>query len=265
MAALDVIVREAGGPFTSLDGEDGPWGGNALATNGHLHDAALSFLGSVPDDEDPDSPAPAGPGSVSELRRPRATRPPRTRSSTTTVPSPERYPVQRPVGSANVDVPTESGRSRMRIVRRAQGQAEGGVITITPDAGVRELLAALAEHNVGALIVSSDGETVDGIVSERDVVRHLHHDGTVVNNTVGAIMTAVVETCAPDSTLDELMEVMTERRIRHVPVVDDGVLVGIVCIGDVVKHQMSQLRVRARPARLLRPPDLSLSRTPVSS
>jgi CBS domain-containing protein len=124
---------------------------------------------------------------------------------------------------------------------KPQAETERGVITITPDAGVRELLAKLAEHNVGALIVSSDGETVEGIVSERDVVRHLHHDGTVVNNTVGAIMTEVVETTAPDSTLDELMEVMTRRRIRHVPVVKDGVLVGIVSIGDVVKHKMSQL------------------------
>jgi CBS domain-containing protein len=115
------------------------------------------------------------------------------------------------------------------------------VITISPEAGVRELLAKMAEHNVGALIVSSDGETIAGIVSERDVVRHLHHDGTVVNNTVGAIMTEVVETTSPDSTLDELMEVMTRRRIRHVPVVKDGVLVGIVSIGDVVKHKMSQL------------------------
>jgi histidinol-phosphatase len=67
MAALDVIVREAGGRFTSLDGTDGPFGGNALATNGHLHDAALSFLGALPDDDhDPDSP-PRGPGSVSDL------------------------------------------------------------------------------------------------------------------------------------------------------------------------------------------------------
>jgi CBS domain-containing protein len=133
----------------------------------------------------------------------------------------------------------------MKIVEvlnaKPQSEVERGVVTITPDAGVRELLAKLAEHNVGALIVSSDGETVDGIVSERDVVRHLHHDGTVVNNTVGAIMTEVVETTTPDSTLDELMEVMTRRRIRHVPVVKDGVLVGIVSIGDVVKHKMSQL------------------------
>jgi len=67
MAAVDVIVREAGGTFTSLDGTDGPWGGNALATNGHLHDAVLSFLGSMEDDGDPDW-QPSGPGSVSELR-----------------------------------------------------------------------------------------------------------------------------------------------------------------------------------------------------
>ena len=133
----------------------------------------------------------------------------------------------------------------MKIVEvlnaKPKSEVERGVVTITPDAAVRELIAKLAEHNVGALIVSSDGQTVDGIVSERDVVRHLHHDGTVINNTVGAIMTEVVETTTPDSTLDDLMEIMTNRRIRHVPVVKDGVLVGIVSIGDVVKHKMSQL------------------------
>lgn len=130
----------------------------------------------------------------------------------------------------------------MKIVDVLNAKAETGVVTIAPDSGVRELIAALAEHNVGALIVSDDGgETVAGIVSERDVVRHLHHDGTVVNNTVRAIMTEVVETTAPESTLDELMEIMTRRRIRHVPVVADGKLVGIVSIGDVVKHKMSQL------------------------
>ncbi|HEX6148280.1 CBS domain-containing protein [Nocardioides sp.] len=116
------------------------------------------------------------------------------------------------------------------------------VVTITPDAGVRDLIALLADHNVGALIVSSDGTTVEGIVSERDVVRRLHHDGTVINNTVGAIMTTDVETCEPDVLLDDLMKVMTDRRIRHVPVVEDGALVGIVSIGDVVKHRIDQLQ-----------------------
>ena len=129
----------------------------------------------------------------------------------------------------------------MRIGDVLQAKPSRDVVTIGPDAGVRELLTQLAEHNVGALIVSSDGTTVDGIVSERDVVRHLHTDGTVVNNTVGAIMTDVVETADEDTPLDELMKTMTERRIRHVPVVHEGRLVGIISIGDVVKHKIDQL------------------------
>ena len=129
----------------------------------------------------------------------------------------------------------------MRISEVLQAKASAEVVTISPDAGVRELIASLAEHNVGALIVSSDGSTVDGIVSERDVVRHLHHDGTVVNNTVRAIMTDTVETCDEDTPLDVLMKAMTDRRFRHVPVVRDGRLVGIISIGDVVKHKIGQL------------------------
>ncbi len=129
----------------------------------------------------------------------------------------------------------------MRIGDVLNAKPSHAVVTISPDAGVRELVAKLAEHNVGALIVSTDGTTLEGIVSERDVVRHLHTDGTVVNNTVAAIMTTTVETCDPDANLDELMKTMTERRIRHVPVVHDGRLVGIISIGDVVKHRIDQL------------------------
>ena len=129
----------------------------------------------------------------------------------------------------------------MRIGDVLKAKPSHEVITIGPDAGVRELLAKLAEHNVGALIVSSDGTAIDGIVSERDVVRHLHSDGTVINNTVQAIMTAVVQTCDQDMVVDELMKTMTESRIRHVPVVEEGRLVGIISIGDVVKHRIDQL------------------------
>ena len=129
----------------------------------------------------------------------------------------------------------------MRIGDVLKAKPSSEVITIGPDAGVRELLAKLAEHNVGALIVSSDGTSVEGIVSERDVVRHLHSDGTVINNTVQAIMTAVVQTCDQDMVVDELMKTMTESRIRHVPVVEEGRLVGIISIGDVVKHRIDQL------------------------
>ncbi len=129
----------------------------------------------------------------------------------------------------------------MRIGEILEAKSTHDVVTITPEAGVRELIAKLAEHNIGALIVSTDGTALDGIVSERDVVRHLHHDGTVINNTVGSIMTQVVETCAPDDELDVVMGTMTQRRFRHIPVCSEGVLVGIVSIGDVVKHKIAHL------------------------
>jgi len=129
----------------------------------------------------------------------------------------------------------------MRIGEIIKAKASQDIVTIAPDAGVRELIAKLAEHNIGALIVSSDGQSLDGIVSERDVVRRLHSDGTVINNVVSAIMTDVVETCAPEDDLDAVMHTMTERRFRHIPVVQGGALVGIISIGDVVKHQIGQL------------------------
>lgn len=130
----------------------------------------------------------------------------------------------------------------MRIADVLQAKAIKEVITIAPESGVKELIATLADHNIGALIVSADGSSLDGIVSERDVVRHLHHDGTVINNTVGAIMTDVVKTCSPDDSLDEVMHVMTQGRFRHIPVCDDDGLVGIVSIGDLVKHKIDQLQ-----------------------
>jgi CBS domain-containing protein len=129
----------------------------------------------------------------------------------------------------------------MRIGEIIKAKASQGIVTIPPDAGVRELIAKLAEHNIGALIVSSDGKSLDGIVSERDVVRRLHSDGTVINNVVSAIMTDVVETCAPEDDLDTVMHTMTERRFRHIPVVQGETLVGIISIGDVVKHKIGQL------------------------
>ena len=118
----------------------------------------------------------------------------------------------------------------------------GFVATVLPGTTVREVLAGLAEHGVGALVVTADGERIDGIVSERDVARALHHHGTpVLDEPVTAVMTAEVATCAPDAEVDSLMAIMTERRIRHVPVVVDERLVGIVSIGDVVKHRLHEL------------------------
>lgn len=118
----------------------------------------------------------------------------------------------------------------------------GTVVTVTPDTTIRRLLAILAEHNIGACLVCV-GDSLEGIVSERDVVRRLHADGpaVAVENTVGAIMTADVTVCAPSDALEDILGVMTEQRIRHLPVVDDGHVVGIVSIGDLVKHRIDQL------------------------
>ena len=129
----------------------------------------------------------------------------------------------------------------MRIQDVIQGKASQQVVTIGPDATVRELIALLAEHNVGALVVSDDGERVAGIVSERDVVRRLHADATVLDTPVSSIMTVDVRTCAREDSLTDLMQTMTEHRIRHVPVVADGRLTGIISIGDVVKNRIGEL------------------------
>ncbi|HVH95105.1 MAG TPA: CBS domain-containing protein [Nocardioidaceae bacterium] len=129
----------------------------------------------------------------------------------------------------------------MRINQVLAGKGSSEVVTVRPDASVRELIGMLADHNIGALVVSGDGARVDGIVSERDVVRRLHEDEQVLDSPVSAIMTADVHTCEGDQPVTSLMAVMTQQRVRHVPVVRDGRLAGIVSIGDVVKSRMSEL------------------------
>lgn len=129
----------------------------------------------------------------------------------------------------------------MRISDVIAAKSSQQVVTIKPDATVGELIGLLAEHNVGALVVSSDGAAVDGIVSERDVVRRLHADAAVLTATVSTIMTTQVRTAGPGEKLDDLMQLMTDHRIRHVPVVTDGALSGIISIGDVVKSRISEL------------------------
>jgi CBS domain-containing protein len=129
----------------------------------------------------------------------------------------------------------------MRISDVLQSKGSTEVATIRPDATVRELLAELATHNVGALVVSEDGTSAIGIVSERDVVRRLNDDDGILDGPVSAIMTAAIRVGEPDDSLDDLMALMTEHRVRHVPVVSDGRLVGIVSIGDAVKLRLGQL------------------------
>ncbi|MBP2477262.1 CBS domain-containing protein [Crossiella equi] len=128
---------------------------------------------------------------------------------------------------------------RIADVLRTKGSS---VATVGPGSTVTELLEKLAEHNVGALVVAGPDGAVVGIVSERDVVRRLRDRGAgVLHGTVGEIMTTTVVTCTPEDTVDNLTVLMTERRIRHVPVLVDGRLTGIVSIGDVVKSRISQL------------------------
>lgn len=118
-----------------------------------------------------------------------------------------------------------------------------GVVTVTPDTTVGRLLAILAEHHIGAVVVSTTGTDIQGIISERDVVRHLHTEGPpVLDGPVSAIMTTEVITCEADEDLEDLARTMTDNRFRHMPVVTDGGLSGLVSIGDIVKTRIDQLQ-----------------------
>jgi CBS domain-containing protein len=116
------------------------------------------------------------------------------------------------------------------------------VATIAPDASVTALLELLAEHQIGAAVVCDSTDALVGIVSERDIARAAHtHGPSTLEQTVRQIMTSLVVTCSLESRTAELMELMTEKRVRHIPVLEDGRLVGIVSIGDIVKARLAEL------------------------
>jgi len=116
------------------------------------------------------------------------------------------------------------------------------VTTIGPDATVAAAVAEMARRNIGALVVSSDGRTVEGIVSERDVTRALESfGGALLDKPIRLIMSSEVRTASPDESIESLAVMMTEYRIRHVPVLEDGVLAGIISVGDVVKSRIEEL------------------------
>lgn len=117
------------------------------------------------------------------------------------------------------------------------------VVTISPDASLAEATAVLREKGFGALVASVDGSSIDGIVSERDIVRALADDGAAtLDRDVASCMSTEVFTCEPNDSIDALMAMMTERRIRHLPAVDaDGNLTGMISIGDVVKCRLGEL------------------------
>jgi CBS domain-containing protein len=138
-------------------------------------------------------------------------------------------------------VPSERGGAPMNVdgILRAKGAR---VVTIRPDATVTDLVRGLRDERIGAMVVSADGHHVDGIVSERDVVRALADRGpAAIEARVSDIMTTAVTTCSLGDDVKSLMDLMTRHRIRHIPVVQGNVIAGIVSIGDVVKSRLDEI------------------------
>lgn len=132
-------------------------------------------------------------------------------------------------------------------ILRAKGAR---VETARPDWTVLQAVQKLTEIGVGALVVSTDGRRITGIISERDVMRQIASGGTAtLDKRVDEVMVSKVITCTRSDTVTHLMTVMTEKRIRHLPVVDDGLMVGIVSIGDVVKRRIEETEFEAEALR----------------
>jgi len=127
---------------------------------------------------------------------------------------------------------------RVSDILRTKGS---DVVTLSPSSTVAEAVSRLAELSFGALVVSEDGSTVDGILSERDIVRSLDDHIDTLGSTVSDLMTREVITCSTTDNIADLMALMTSRRIRHLPVVADSKMVGLVSIGDVVKARLAEL------------------------
>ena len=127
-------------------------------------------------------------------------------------------------------------------VRQVIAQKELDVVTTLPEASIAEASALLREKNIGAVIVTAPDGTIAGILSERDIVRALpEHGGSLLDKKVADLMTKDVTTCTAEDRIDDVMKLMTSGRFRHLPVVTDGRLAGIISIGDVVKNRLREL------------------------
>ncbi len=130
----------------------------------------------------------------------------------------------------------------MLVQQILKSKGDSAVITVTPDTLVSEAAQILAERRIGGVVVSKDGETADGIMSERDIVRSLAVRGvSCMTDRVSELMTRNPVCCSRQDTSDAVLARMTEGRFRHMPVVEEGKLVGIVTIGDVVKSRLEEL------------------------
>ena len=130
-------------------------------------------------------------------------------------------------------------------------KAKGSLVfTTTPETSIPDVCSKMRMHNVGALVVSRDGGHLDGMISERDIVLGIAHYGEkVFRQTAGQLMTRSVYTCTPSDTIQHAMEVMTNHRVRHLPVVEGGVLAGLISIGDVVKDRLKELELETNVLR----------------
>lgn len=124
------------------------------------------------------------------------------------------------------------------------------VATMRPEAAIETVIRRLRLDHIGAVVISSDGSTIEGILSERDIVYGLvEHGAGLLKMTAADIMTHEVTTCAPQDGIRDVMAKMTHRRIRHVPVLESGGLAGIVSIGDIVKHRLEEVELEANVLR----------------
>jgi CBS domain-containing protein len=124
------------------------------------------------------------------------------------------------------------------------------VVSISPDKTIAEATKLLTEHRIGAVLVLDGSEGILGIISERDIIRGLaKHGPDALNQKVTALMTRDVQQCSPRDTIAEIMTIMTKRRFRHLPVVDDGKLLGMISIGDVVKQRLDETELEVETLR----------------
>lgn len=130
----------------------------------------------------------------------------------------------------------------MLVQQILKSKSDDAVVTVVPGTLVSEAAKILAERRIGTVVVSKDGQTAEGILSERDIVREVAKKGaSCLGDTVDLYMTTELVTCGRSETADTVLQMMTEGRFRHMPVVEDGTLVGLITIGDVVKARLTEL------------------------
>lgn len=130
----------------------------------------------------------------------------------------------------------------MTVAKILRSKGTGDVVTLPPEKKVADAAIVLSEKRIGTVVISDDGETALGILSERDIVREIGRRGAAcLDDTVEMMMTSKLVTCERSDRADEILQKMTEGRFRHMPVLDEGKMIGLITLGDVVKYRLSEL------------------------